>query len=284
MYSALFDNTTFLPWSDRYVIRKEHILQQPVPYSHNLMEFIYIVDGSMFLESPTATYIANRGSVVFIPANTPHITDYNEDSLTFINLMFSDKHADTRSMHHLQNLIGLSNSTMHLFEAGSSQAIFLTDIIERSLSEELEKKLYYEDSIFSYINLLQIFLHREELLVEETQAFENKYLQKLLPAIKYINEHYAERINLRDMSQMLYISENYFERLFKLATGTTFTEYLTYVRISEAKVLLLNTTEKISTISTMVGFSSHIHFNRCFKKYNLCTPQQYRAHEAVYSE
>jgi YesN/AraC family two-component response regulator len=64
--------------------------------------------------------------------------------------------------------------------------------------------------------------------------------------------------------------------MFKKGTGLNFTEYVSRVRIENAKNLLLNPNLRISEIAYQVGFQSLTHFNRVFKKVVGEAPTEYR--------
>jgi AraC-like DNA-binding protein/ligand-binding sensor protein len=95
-------------------------------------------------------------------------------------------------------------------------------------------------------------------------------------ARRFIEERNDEQITLRDVARTVNASTFYFCKMFKKATGLTFTEYLSLVRISKAKNLLLNPNLRISEIAYQVGFESLTHFNRVFKKLNGVSPTEYR--------
>jgi AraC-like DNA-binding protein len=74
----------------------------------------------------------------------------------------------------------------------------------------------------------------------------------------------------------MHVSTFYFCKIFKKATGLTFTEYLGRVRIEKAKTLLLNPHLRISEIAYDVGFQSLTHFNRIFRKTTGEAPTTFR--------
>ena len=81
---------------------------------------------------------------------------------------------------------------------------------------------------------------------------------------------------LSEVSTLLGFNESYFCRIFKLATTTTFTEYLNFVRVCKAEKLLVTTQDSILDISLAVGIGSLSYFNRIFKKYHNCSPSFFR--------
>jgi YesN/AraC family two-component response regulator len=72
------------------------------------------------------------------------------------------------------------------------------------------------------------------------------------------------------------VSTFYFCKMFKRATGLTFTDYLGRVRVEKAKNLLLNPHLRVSEIAYTVGFQSLTHFNRVFRKLTGESPTDFR--------
>ena len=64
--------------------------------------------------------------------------------------------------------------------------------------------------------------------------------------------------------------------LFKKSAGTTFSHYLTNLRITNAKKLLTTTDISINEISLKTGFNDYFYFLKTFKKYTGHTPSEYR--------
>jgi AraC-like DNA-binding protein len=56
----------------------------------------------------------------------------------------------------------------------------------------------------------------------------------------------------------------------------TFIDYINSMRIYHAEQLLIKTQISITEISFQVGFSSTAYFIKVFKRYNFCTPSNYR--------
>ena len=126
--------------------------------------------------------------------------------------------------------------------------------------------------------MLNIFgiLYRNSIIPNPDEFFEKKDIDKILPALDYIDMHYNEPISLTSLSEILRINESYFCRLFKKTVNTTFVQYLNFVRVCKAERLLLTSSKNISEISFETGFSSMSYFNTIFKKYKFCSPTHYR--------
>ena len=57
-------------------------------------------------------------------------------------------------------------------------------------------------------------------------------------ALKYIRENYNRNLTLGNVAQQIYISPYYLSHMFREELGITFVEYLTMVRMEEAKSCL----------------------------------------------
>ena len=110
------------------------------------------------------------------------------------------------------------------------------------------------------------------IIVKEGQS-EPRMITK---ARRYILENYKSGIGLGDAAQAVNMSAHYFCKMFKKATGMTFTEYLTRIRVEKAKNLLLNPNRRVSEVAYDVGFESLSQFNRSFKRITGKTPTGFR--------
>lgn len=94
--------------------------------------------------------------------------------------------------------------------------------------------------------------------------------------IAYINEHFHESLSLDALAKQANISPYHFTRIFAKETGMTPHHYLIATRISAAKFLLKSSGTSIKEIAFRTGFQSETSFCNTFKKWEGCTPSQYR--------
>ena len=95
-------------------------------------------------------------------------------------------------------------------------------------------------------------------------------------AKEYINENFRRDISLDDVSREVDISPYYFSKLFKQETGKNFIEYLTEIRLKNARELLQDSRLSIKEICAQSGYSDPNYFSRIFKKYEGVTPSEFR--------
>lgn len=95
-------------------------------------------------------------------------------------------------------------------------------------------------------------------------------------AKRYIEEHYMEVIQLRDLALVAHISPTYYSIRFKKDTGMSFTEYLIWFRLNKAKKLLKKGKTSCKEIGISVGYTDYVQFTKIFKKYIGVSPEIYR--------
>ncbi|WP_042273292.1 response regulator transcription factor [[Clostridium] dakarense] len=110
--------------------------------------------------------------------------------------------------------------------------------------------------------------------IESIQS--KKYSKAIEKAIEYIELNYKEHISLSIISKYVYLSPEYFSRLFKEEVGENFITYLTSYRMKKAEYLIKNTDMKIAQISNEVGYSNSGYFSKSYKKYKGVSPDEDR--------
>jgi len=100
--------------------------------------------------------------------------------------------------------------------------------------------------------------------------------RRIVQAKRFIDDHYAERIDLNAISGEAYFSKFHFIRLFKSIYGKTPRNYLQQVRVAHAKTLL---EQGFSTAETCfaVGFESITSFSGLFARTVGLPPSEFSA-------
>jgi AraC-like DNA-binding protein/ligand-binding sensor protein len=132
------------------------------------------------------------------------------------------------------------------------------------------------------LKLLETFAKHLSLLANQIVVQEEEAESPLVRRARaYILANQADPIDLAKVAQAVHVSTFYFCKIFKKATGLTFTEYLSRIRVEKAKKLLLNPHLRISEIAYDVGFQSLTHFNRVFRQVVGHSPSDYRESKSV---
>ncbi len=243
---------------------------------HDDIELLPVFAGEFIANVDGRDLIANAGEVIFINAGVPHWTRRRVGGVVTGLIQFKENdflnHEITKIIKYSARFKNLSNESAVVIKDRDFFAI-----VKEILTEVTEKKPAYDIYVRAGIYRVLGHLYRHGVLADSEEMYNNKEVQKILPILSYINKNYGEDITLIDMSGMLGFDPSYFCRLFKSATGATFTEYLNFVRICRAEKLLSRTSKSVLEISEEVGFSSVSYFNRIFKRFKNCPPGTYRS-------
>lgn len=110
-----------------------------------------------------------------------------------------------------------------------------------------------------------------------SESVVKKYQPMIEEATEYIREHFSDDdMSLNVVADVVGLSPSHFSTVFRQEVGSTFVEYLTMVRMEEAKTLLKCTSLKSSEIGYRVGYKDPHYFSFLFKKTQKCTPKEYR--------
>ncbi|MCM3175168.1 AraC family transcriptional regulator [Paenibacillus sp. MER 99-2] len=93
--------------------------------------------------------------------------------------------------------------------------------------------------------------------------------------MQYIDDNYSNDISLEACADLEQMTPYALSKAFKQISGMNFIDYLTQVRMENAKKLLRETSMRINDVASAVGYQ-HSYFNRIFKKQEGSTPSQYR--------
>lgn len=96
-------------------------------------------------------------------------------------------------------------------------------------------------------------------------------------AKNFILAHASEPLHLSDVAEHVHVSANYFSKFFKKTIGIGFSEFLTRIRVENAKNKLANPVLPVNEVADQAGFGSLSQFNRAFRRYVGCSPKEYRA-------
>ncbi len=152
---------------------------------------------------------------------------------------------------------------------GVYEYLVKSDIRPKELKEILDK---VNESVKELEKNQVSRLQKESTLSESKDGY-SKTIKK---SIDYIHKNYKQHISLQDISNYVFLSHEYFSRLFKEEVGENFSSYLTNYRMKKAESLIKNTDMKISQIAIEVGYTNASYFSRSYKKFKGISPEDDR--------
>lgn len=151
-------------------------------------------------------------------------------------------------------------SRNHAIEEGISYTVYLKEIQDMDNFYELQSAC-----IHRITDISQRIKDEKELKVSHVIA----------QAKQYIDANYNKEIGLKETSEAVSISPQYFSKVFKEELGVNFIDYLTTVRMEHAKSMLKEKRLSIKEICFEIGYNDPNYFSRLFKKNAGVSPTEY---------
>lgn len=98
---------------------------------------------------------------------------------------------------------------------------------------------------------------------------------RLSPVIEWMMENLQQTINVTDIAQKLCVSERQVSRLFKQHLNLTPAQYLTQLRMLQARDLISHDNRSLQEVSRLVGFVNYERFRRSFERYFGLSPSTF---------
>ena len=225
--------------------------------------------------------MVTEGTIALIlPGRLHGIEQYMQDSMEYENIIFHpgiliSKKADTSNTEFLAPLLSGALSVPLLYQPGSPCYAEIAACIDANDEISRTNPPGYQFFIKSQLFMLFYILFNKCLLKEPAKR-DHKSLEKMKLILKYLENHYMERITIADISAEVGLSQSHFMKYFKNTMGTSFIEYLNEYRLTMASRLLISSESSILAIAEEVGYENLSYFNRTFKKRFGMTPRDYR--------
>jgi len=248
-------------------------------HRHSVLEIIMPEENTYNVKASGNCYVLKPWEIFFIPPGVTHELTPPPKGSRFIYLMDISRFTSLRSFSSIMSIL--------------SQPLRITPETAPTLHGQLKEILlqinneYFSCNDYSdlYIpsQLLEMFVlmgRSEELPREEEKnsaaAGRKEYMELFNNSLRYVDEHFNEKLSLDDMSTRTGFSKFHFSRLFKKYTGYNFSDYLCARRVNEARMLLLVRETSVTDVAISSGFSSISTFNRVFKQQTGLSPSEYR--------
>ncbi len=104
-----------------------------------------------------------------------------------------------------------------------------------------------------------------------------KATDEIREVLDWLHVNYLEKITLDTITKQFHTNKTSLNQKFKSVTGMSLIEYLNSLRMQIACSFLRKTYLPVSEIMERAGYRDNAHFLRTFRKYNHCTPSEYRS-------
>lgn len=243
---------------------------------HNYIEVYYAKKGSIRLQTGDFSFRLDEGHICFIDSNTIHSVNRTDaENQVMILQIPIDKGRPFYALKQYK-----FNATAYLADFSKDLAPLeeLQNLMENMYKESQLKIAGFNQVILGYINTFFGLLIRRYYLIEkkeEDYTAENN-LNRLSEIIEYLDEHYTDKLSLKQLSDELHMNYYYLSHFFKDTAGISFQDYLNNLRIDKSLNLLTESNMSITDIALNTGFPNIKAYTTAFQKKFGMLPSSYR--------
>lgn len=238
------------------------------PHWHEHVEMVYIAQGASNICIDQQCYRAEYGDLLIANSGQVH-SIYRTQNTYRQYVMIIDLGAISKELCE-EN---------YMFSSHIKDDEKIKSLVERIFSERFLSENGWKQMCRALITELLVYLCRNyvvDVLPSREVIQRRKALERLRPALRFIDEHLSERLTIEKLAKILYISEERFGHLFRDGVGQSPLQYINMIRLQKAIFLLMKGEHTVTEVSSAVGFYDYNHFGRLFKKVYGCTPNQVR--------
>ncbi|MGY5122946.1 AraC family transcriptional regulator [Streptomyces sp. 900105755] len=85
-------------------------------------------------------------------------------------------------------------------------------------------------------------------------------------AVRHIREHYTDALRVEDLARLSGMSASPFHRYFRAVTAMTPIQYQKHIRLQEARLRLMSSTDDVADVGYAVGYDSASQFSREYRR------------------
>ena len=249
---------------------------------HKKTELMHVHHGTCLLTIGNETYPAKGGDLFCINAEELHRITSEDATLEYSTFIFQPDLFSFAISDQAQLLLQpLIDGRMQFPTCITDAAVKTTlqPLLHRILQAAEEKAVGYELLVKAVLLQLTAELLYQGLLLPTdpiTLEASRNQRERMKKILTYLKQHMTEPLTLSSLADTFHMSEKYFSRYFRNATGQTFTAYLNTIRMNHACQLLLETDDTVLEIALECGYENVSYFIRLFGNLMHCTPLQYR--------
>lgn len=249
---------------------------------HFNFEIMYVNSGSGVYTTSNAEYPMQPGDVFVFSSNEFHlITNIGTEGLQITNLHFNPQfirsfRSDNNTNINLQ--LCFSHHPDFCNRIPADNATKLLPILLQLEEEFIHQNVEYVLSIKTYIQFFLISLVRNHNYLDLQTNVTHEQIHTIQRTLKFIDEHFSEKITLQEISSLARLSPTYFSALFKQVVGLSLWSYINSKRIDKAARLITseNFEGNMLEVAIECGFNNTANFNKTFKKITGMTPSEYK--------
>ena len=256
------------------VIVHDSLDERAKPHWHPGMEFVYSAHGSCPFIVDGREMALNTGDLLLINPYSIHYgipKSTDGTSPVILSVTFNDEVLER--LYPFADRYEFSLHSPRVTRDDQARLMQLAEnIIRWQRSDESIRGFKLNMLLYELLSLLYSKFVSGTRGPELTRSGRNITMQ----IIGYVTSHHRQRIDAADVAREFGYSREHFCRMFRKATGTTFKEFLTELRLDDACRKLLNSSPSVAAIAKECGFPDTRALQNTMQRKRAMSAQEYR--------
>lgn len=235
------------------------------PDGYRWDQILFSAEGSGTLEYDDKKVVITAGEYFFLPRNKPHSYYPNEEMWDVRWTAFEGSVCD-----EVLNRFGMKEPIVIKPEDGN----VLEKIFDKMVVSQENDILYCDHTCSGLVYDYLIEFHR--FMDADADSVRSRQISMLLPVLKFMHDNFRSDISMTQLSEIIGVTPQHFCRVFKKTMNVRPNEYLTQIRLAEAKRLLAENNASVYDVAEKSGFRDAGYFSTVFRKHEGISPVQFK--------
>lgn len=235
------------------------------PDGYKCNQILFCAKGSGTLEYDGKKIKINAGDYFFLPKDKSHAYYPDEELWDVRWIAFEGSACDEI-----------------LVKFGMTSPIVITPAAETTMEKTFDKMVISQENDFLYCDytcsglvydyLIEFHRHMDS----NADSTRSRHVSMLLPVLRFMHDNFSSDISMTQLSEIIGVTPQHFCRIFSKTMNVRPNEFLTQIRLNEAKQLLRNKDVSVSDAAIKSGFRDAGYFSTVFRKHEGMSPAEYK--------
>ena len=235
------------------------------PDGYNWDQIFFCAAGNGTLEYDEKVVRIGAGDYFFLPKNKPHAY-YPDGELWEVRwIAFEGSICDEI-----------------LLRFGMTEPIVLTPADETTMERIFDKMVVSQENDILYCDhicsglVYDYLIEFHRMMDSNADSSKSRQISMLLPLLRFMHDNFRSDISMTQLSELMGVTPQHFCRVFKKTMNVRPNEFLTQIRLDEAKRLLTEKDVSVSEAAERSGFRDPVYFSTVFRKHEGISPAGYK--------
>ncbi|MBO0451812.1 helix-turn-helix domain-containing protein [Candidatus Enterococcus murrayae] len=224
----------------------------------------YVLKGQITMTLSQGATVMNVRDILVVNPNEQVAIDCADS--VYVQISISSN--ELLRMLDYKKVVIMCNSQKETGRLFDKFRVLLDELIRVSLERDYYY-LHYQKEMYQFLSFLITNFSNNLFIEDEEEARKHSILA-------YIHANYAEDLSLQMIAERFNVTPQYFSKYFKETFQRTFLKFLTEIRLEQALIEVVNTTDTMLKIALDHGFPNQNSFSKAFKEVYEVNPTDYR--------